>query len=52
MKDVFAGKAIVVRVDGRTPPNKGERVYVSVVADRTHVFDAVTGSRVGSIASR
>jgi multiple sugar transport system ATP-binding protein len=45
-------RAIVVRVDGRTPPHKGERVYVSVVADRTHVFDAVTGARIGGASSR
>ncbi|NNN09228.1 MAG: sn-glycerol-3-phosphate ABC transporter ATP-binding protein UgpC [Acidimicrobiaceae bacterium] len=37
---------VVVRVDGRNPPQKGELVYVSVIADRMHVFDAVSGERI------
>ncbi|MDH2904208.1 MAG: sn-glycerol-3-phosphate ABC transporter ATP-binding protein UgpC [Actinomycetota bacterium] len=37
---------VVVRVDGRNAPQKGEHVHVSVIAERMHVFDAVSGQRL------
>ncbi|SNT04822.1 ABC transporter ATP-binding protein [Rhodococcoides kyotonense] len=38
---------IVVRADGRIPPRRGEKITLSYAAERTHLFSAVTGERVG-----
>lgn len=45
-------RQVVVRVDGRKPPEKGECVYVSVITDRMHVFDASSGQRIGGTLSK
>jgi multiple sugar transport system ATP-binding protein len=37
---------IVVRVDGRKPPMKGEQINVVIVSEHTHVFSSVTGDRL------
>jgi multiple sugar transport system ATP-binding protein len=37
---------IVVRVDGRTPPMKGQRIKVVIPTERTHVFSTLTGLRL------
>jgi multiple sugar transport system ATP-binding protein len=38
---------IIFRVDGRTPPNKGETVHLSPKGDHVHLFDTETGLRLG-----
>ncbi|MSV71745.1 MAG: TOBE domain-containing protein [Actinobacteria bacterium] len=38
---------VTVRTDGRTPPRRGETVFVSIDATQTHAFDAGTGVRLG-----
>jgi multiple sugar transport system ATP-binding protein len=40
-------KPIIVRVDGRTPPAKGETVYLSPKGEHVHLFDTQTGLRLG-----
>jgi multiple sugar transport system ATP-binding protein len=40
--------AIVVRVDGRNHPNRGEKVFVEPVAKHIHVFDTETGLRLST----
>ncbi|NLG19906.1 MAG: sn-glycerol-3-phosphate ABC transporter ATP-binding protein UgpC [Actinomycetales bacterium] len=40
--------AFIARVDGRTPPAKGEIVYFVPKADHLHVFDAESGLRLGN----
>ncbi|MCA0437932.1 MAG: sn-glycerol-3-phosphate ABC transporter ATP-binding protein UgpC [Actinobacteria bacterium] len=42
-----ADKSIVVRVDGRVPPEKGARIHVLPKADHVHYFDPTTGLRLG-----
>ncbi len=42
---------VVVRVDGRNQPQKGERLFVSVLTERMHVFDPVSGERVSAITA-
>ena len=37
---------IVVRVDGRRPPVKGEQVNVVIAPEHTHVFSPITGNRL------
>jgi multiple sugar transport system ATP-binding protein len=37
---------IVVRVDGRLHPLRGETIFVQPVAEHVHVFDAATGLRL------
>ena len=37
---------IVVRVDGRRPPVKGEQVNVIIAPEHTHVFSSITGDRL------
>jgi multiple sugar transport system ATP-binding protein len=37
---------VILRADGRTPPMKGDRVYVGIIPDHQHVFHAVTGERL------
>ena len=44
--DEITGKDIVVRVEGRNTPSKGELLQVAVRPDRTHVFSSVTGERL------
>ncbi|MDO9380348.1 MAG: sn-glycerol-3-phosphate ABC transporter ATP-binding protein UgpC [Nocardioidaceae bacterium] len=39
------GADIVVRVDGRKPPLKGEKFHVTAAPERLHVFSAKTGER-------
>ncbi|WP_168582325.1 ABC transporter ATP-binding protein [Gephyromycinifex aptenodytis] len=38
---------IIARVDGRTPPNKGETVYLLPKSQHVHLFDHDTGLRLG-----
>ena len=40
-------KPIVVRVDGRVPPEKGTRIHLMPKADHVHYFDPTTGERLG-----
>jgi len=37
---------IILRADGRTPPMKGDHVYVGIISDHQHVFHATTGARL------
>jgi multiple sugar transport system ATP-binding protein len=39
---------IVVRVDGRNHPNRGDKVFVEPVAKHIHVFDSETGLRLST----
>jgi multiple sugar transport system ATP-binding protein len=39
-------KEVVVRVDGRTPPRKGDVIHLTGVPEHTHLFDAQTGLRL------
>ncbi|MGY2066275.1 ABC transporter ATP-binding protein [Blastococcus sp. SYSU DS0619] len=38
---------ITARVDGRTPPRKGDVLHVTPRAGRVHLFDGTTGERLG-----
>jgi multiple sugar transport system ATP-binding protein len=40
-------KPFIARVDGRNPPNKGEKVYLAPNAGHVHMFSATTGQRLG-----
>ena len=40
-------KPIIVRVDGRTPPQKGTVVYLSPKGEHVHLFNNETGLRIG-----
>jgi multiple sugar transport system ATP-binding protein len=40
-------KPIIVRVDGRTPPEKGTVVHLSPRGEHVHLFHAETGLRLG-----
>ncbi|MDR8019265.1 ABC transporter ATP-binding protein [Nesterenkonia aerolata] len=40
------GQDLVVRVGGRRPPQKGDRVRVSPMMEHIHLFDAETGLRL------
>ena len=44
----MAGNAldVIVRVNGRTPPAKGETIYVGIQPGHEHVFSTVTGNRI------
>ena len=37
---------VIVRVDGRTPPAKGETIHVAIQQGHEHVFSTVTGARL------
>jgi multiple sugar transport system ATP-binding protein len=37
---------VIVRVDGRKPPEKGETIYVGVVPGHEHMFSKATGERI------
>lgn len=41
---------IVVRVDGRRPPLKGDTIHVRPQAGHVHLFDATSGARLGDKA--
>ncbi|MGO0575413.1 ABC transporter ATP-binding protein [Ornithinimicrobium panacihumi] len=41
-----ADKPFIARVDGRTPPKKGEIVHFQPKGDHIHVFNAETGERI------
>jgi multiple sugar transport system ATP-binding protein len=43
-----AEHSVVVRVDGRNHPNRGEKVFVEPVAKHIHVFDTETGLRLST----
>ena len=43
-----ANHNVVVRVDGRNHPNRGEKVFVEPVAKHIHVFDSETGNRLST----
>jgi multiple sugar transport system ATP-binding protein len=40
-------KDVIVRTDGRQPPQRGETIHVRAKADHVHVFDNATGQRLG-----
>ena len=40
-------KPIVVRVDGRVPPEKGTRIHLMPKQGHVHYFDTATGERLG-----
>jgi multiple sugar transport system ATP-binding protein len=40
-------KPIIVRVDGRTPPQKGTVVHLSPKGEHVHLFNNETGLRIG-----
>jgi multiple sugar transport system ATP-binding protein len=40
-------KPFIARVDGRTPPKKGEKVYLAPNVGHVHMFSATTGQRLG-----
>jgi multiple sugar transport system ATP-binding protein len=37
---------IIVRTDGRTPPQKGEVMHVGIIPDHQHTFHVSTGDRI------
>jgi multiple sugar transport system ATP-binding protein len=39
---------VVVRVDGRNHPNRGEKIFVEPVAKHIHVFDTASGERLST----
>jgi multiple sugar transport system ATP-binding protein len=39
---------VIARVDGRTPPKKGETVEFAPKPDHVHVFSTATGERLPS----
>ena len=41
-------RPFIARVDGRTPPSKGETVHFVPSSDHVHVFHADTGERLGA----
>jgi multiple sugar transport system ATP-binding protein len=41
-------KPFIARVDGRTPPSKGEVVHFLPKTDHLHVFDTQSGQRLGA----
>ena len=46
--EVSDDKPFIARVDGRTPPTKGEIVHFLPKSDHLHVFDAQSGQRLGA----
>src|SRR4051812_30908615 len=40
-------KPFIARVDGRTPPEKGETVYLAPKEGHVHMFNATSGERLG-----
>ncbi|KQX61565.1 ABC transporter ATP-binding protein [Angustibacter sp. Root456] len=40
-------RPFIARVDGRTPPEKGQTVYLAPNPGHVHVFDTQTGERLG-----
>ncbi|GMA40974.1 ABC transporter ATP-binding protein [Mobilicoccus caccae] len=45
--DPATERPVVIRVDGRTPPAKGDRVHLVPKGDHVHYFDSRTGERLG-----
>ncbi|MGL4299530.1 MAG: ABC transporter ATP-binding protein, partial [Candidatus Neomicrothrix subdominans] len=45
---VGVAKPFIARVDGRTPPAKGETVYLTPKEGHVHMFHATTGERLGA----
>ncbi|WP_300344959.1 sn-glycerol-3-phosphate ABC transporter ATP-binding protein UgpC [Nesterenkonia sp.] len=43
---VHTFQPLIVRVEGRRPPQKGETVYIKPSADYVHLFDVETGLRI------
>jgi multiple sugar transport system ATP-binding protein len=41
-------KDVIIRTDGRVPPQKGEHVYASINPDHMHVFHSLTGERLSA----
>ena len=44
--DIHTFQPLIVRVEGRRPPKKGEHVYIRPAADYVHLFDVTTGLRL------
>jgi multiple sugar transport system ATP-binding protein len=40
-------RPFIARVDGRTPPKKGETVFLAPKTGHVHAFDATSGQRLG-----
>jgi multiple sugar transport system ATP-binding protein len=40
------GTRVTVRVDGRTPPDRGSRLWLHLPSDALHVFDPASGDRL------
>jgi multiple sugar transport system ATP-binding protein len=40
------GKDVIVRTDGRTPPQRGEVVHVATIPHHQHIFHGKTGNRI------
>jgi len=40
-------RPFIARVDGRTPPEKGQTVYLAPKEGHVHMFNATTGERLG-----
>ena len=45
-EDIHTFQPLIVRVEGRRPPKKGEHVYIRPAADYVHLFDVTTGLRL------
>ncbi len=45
-KDLHTFQPVIVRVDGRRPPQKGESVRIRPNIDHVHLFDTETGLRL------
>ena len=41
---------IVVRTDGRSHPNAGDKIVVTPVPQHVHTFDPESGERIGNVA--
>jgi multiple sugar transport system ATP-binding protein len=41
-------KPFIARVDGRNPPKKGEKIYLTPKEGHVHMFSTTTGQRLGS----
>lgn len=45
-KDIHTFQPVIVRVDGRRPPRKGESVHIRPNLDHVHLFDTENGLRL------
>ncbi|GAB3589460.1 sn-glycerol-3-phosphate ABC transporter ATP-binding protein UgpC [Angustibacter peucedani] len=45
--ELAEAKPFIARVDGRTPPEKGQTVYLAPKEGHVHMFNATSGERIG-----